>query len=96
MIKRFIYHFGYSELAVYLDGMVSHSFRLRRGESKLMVSIDVYFPIIRILLPTRFDYRSELDESTIDSLLFWAIGIPWLCSSTSWKGELLSCPCFGV
>ena len=55
-----------------------------------MVSIDVYFPIIRILLPTRFDYRSELDESTIDSLLFWAIGISGVCSSTSWTGELLA------
>jgi hypothetical protein len=52
---------------------------------ELMSSIDVYFPIIRFVLPTRFDYWSESNEFVIDSLLFWAIGIPRLCTGSSWE-----------
>lgn len=54
---------------------------------KLIVSVDVYIPIIRLVLSARFRYWSESNESVIDSLLFWATCLPWSGSDASWKGE---------
>jgi hypothetical protein len=53
-----------------------------------MVSINVYFPVVCLVLPSRLDNRSKPHEFTVNSILFWTARFPRFGAGASWKGKL--------